>query len=402
MTAKLAGVLYGENSQPRSLLRDYATAMQARGWRVGGLVQEEVRDENGRRLSIDAIDVASGDRFPINRPKVDLDDKNCSLDTSALTDSSTALRRAVTQGCDLLVVEKFGDQERDGGGLMDDIFAAVAAGIPVMVSVPAYAVDQWNEVCGGLSDILPWDQLAWKRWWGAAHLYDELPRLAGPETAAQVVLGLNWTLVAGPGGCGLAHSPVKDSQGCHSVPNAGELSGRPLAELAAMINSRNPFEAAIAMAAINAGVNRLDLSGSGDNGLDMVDGAGGVVTVIGRFPGLGDRFENSRIIELNPRAEEYPESATERLVATSDAILITASALQNHSLPRILNARRPGAQVVLLGPGACLSPVLFDYGIDVLSGFVVEDMTRAAKVVAEGGAVKALKTCGRYVTLRAD
>ncbi|MDP6817778.1 MAG: DUF364 domain-containing protein, partial [Alphaproteobacteria bacterium] len=59
------------------------------------------------------------------------------------------------------------------------------------------------------------------------------------------------------------------------------------------------------------------------------------------------------------------------------------------------------AFTVLIGPSAPLCPALFALGIDALSGFVPNDLDGTAQRVAEGGAVRALKPLGRYVTLTA-
>jgi hypothetical protein len=114
--------------------------------------------------------------------------------------------------------------------------------------------------------------------------------VAGVSGAAgRVVVGLNWTLVVGPNGVGMAHTPARGTAGCRSLPRPGTYSGQPLAALTALWASDNVFEQAVAFAAVNAHWNRYDIQASAANGLDLIENHGIRTVVIGRFPGLADR-----------------------------------------------------------------------------------------------------------------
>ena len=217
-------------------------------------------------------------------------------------------------------------------------------------------------------------------------------------TAGRVVVGLNWTLVEGPEGVGLAHTEARGTGGCDGLPEPGEYAGRDLGELARLIASDNIFERSIALAAINAHHNRWDLEGEAVNGLDLVEPRGEKTVVIGRFPDLDERLPGAAVIERKPGPGNYPEAAAETLLPAAEHVLITATALVNGSLPRLLELGRD-AFVVLVGPSAPLAPVLFDHGVDAVSGFVVVDTGAALRTVMEGGAVQTLKHHGRYVTV---
>ncbi len=399
---RAAALLYTKESSNRDALAEFARELITRGWRVGGLVQEVFRAETGHKTRVDIIDVATGDRIPINRPsKAQILNKSCSLDVSALAQSTAVLRQAIADRVDLLVVEKFGEQEQNGGGLAEEILTAMAEGIATVVAVPAGVIDTWDTFSGGSADLLPCSVPALWRWWGARNLRRELIRAVDKAPARRVIVGLNWTLVEGPDGCGLAHTPQRTASGCQAVPQTAQFSGQPLDELARLANACNPFEAAIGVAAINAHYNRRDLT-AGDtctqNGLAVFSELDGPVTVIGRFPDLARYLPEARVVEQDPQADEYPPAAASRLLRESEAAVITASALVNHSLEDLLPACA-SARVALVGPGTPLAPCLHAYGIEVLAGQVVEDVEGAARVVAEGGSIRALKPFTRPVTL---
>jgi uncharacterized protein (DUF4213/DUF364 family) len=217
--------------------------------------------------------------------------------------------------------------------------------------------------------------------------------------AERVIVGLNWTLVVGPHGAGLAHTPARGTAGCRSLPRPGSYSHRSLADLASLWGSENVFEHAIALAAINAHWNRYDLEASATNGLDLIENRGTRTVVIGRFPGLVQRLPGVAVVEREPRAGEYPESALSELLPKAEYVAITSSTPVNGSAARIVALCR-AATVALIGPSTPLSPPLFDLGIAVLSGFVGRDVLRLADAVSEGAAVAALRPYGRNATIQ--
>jgi len=231
-------------------------------------------------------------------------------------------------------------------------------------------------------------------------LYDVL--LAGVPAApiCRIMVGINWTLVEGESGCGLTQTPRRDAPGCQPLKQAGDITKMDLRTAASWVRSGNPMETAIGMAAINAAHNRYDLVGERENGLDAFSDVDGPVTVIGRFPGLSERIKDLRIIEKEPRKGEYPENVARDLIQESAGVIITASTLVNGSATGLLEKAK-GKRIALVGPGTPLAPGLFEVGIEILAGSVIEDVDGAINVIAQAGAVRGLKECGRYVTLRA-
>lgn len=162
----VAAVVFRYDEDDRRALADFARELANGGWRLGGMVQESVFDERGRRTHIDSVDLATGDRIMINQPSRNWPDgHDCTLDTAALADAGAPLRRALVDSPDLVIAEKFGDQEETGAGLADDILAVIAQGLPILVLVPEPALARWREVTGGEIPELPCDAKALRRWW---------------------------------------------------------------------------------------------------------------------------------------------------------------------------------------------------------------------------------------------
>jgi molybdate transport system ATP-binding protein len=168
-----AAVVFRLGEHDRRALADFARELVDSGCRVGGMVQQSFFDEQGRRTHIDSVDLATGDHVMINQPsRLFPDAKECTLDTAALTDSGAPLRRALVDRPDLVIAEKFGEQERSGEGLADDILAVIAEGLPILVLVPEPDLECWREVTGGELAELPCDAEAlrglWRDWSGGA------------------------------------------------------------------------------------------------------------------------------------------------------------------------------------------------------------------------------------------
>jgi uncharacterized protein (DUF4213/DUF364 family) len=216
--------------------------------------------------------------------------------------------------------------------------------------------------------------------------------------AERIIVGLNWTLVIGRDGAGLAQTPARGTAGCRSLPRPGTYAGQPLSDLATLWHSDNVFERAIAVAAVNAHWNRFDLEGGPQNGIDLIENRGQHTVVVGRFPRVADRYPGIAVVEREPRPGEYPESALATLLPEAAFVAVTASTIVNGSLPRILALSR-NAYILMIGPSTPLSPALFDLGIAALSGFVAKDIDKLAEAVTEGGAVAALRPFGRFVTI---
>lgn len=216
--------------------------------------------------------------------------------------------------------------------------------------------------------------------------------------ADNVLVGLNWTVVVGPLGVGLSHSPIRGTAGCTGLPAPGSYAGQKLAQLARLAKSENVFEQAIGHAAINAHHNRFDLTGVEQNGLDLIEDRGEKTVIVGQFPGLAKRVPNAAVIERRPRPGCYPEEAAETLLPAAEQVLITASALSNGSLGHLLSLAR-NSFVVIVGPSAPLTPILFEFGIDAVCGFSANNTEALLRMVMEGGAVAAMRPHGRFLTL---
>lgn len=241
-------------------------------------------------------------------------------------------------------------------------------------------------------------------------IYDLLKDASCSTTSTQeVLIGLTWTLCQADG-MGLAMSP---GQATRILPWSGTLVDRPVADLIPWIDSWNPYEATVGMAAINATLNaNSDLlaaakpitpTGSGnlavfEHFLPVIKNQR--VVIIGRYPNL-DQYEqvaDLSIIERQPTGQDYPDPACEYLLPTADWVFLTATSIINKTFPRLVELSQ-AAKLVLMGPTMPWLPALADMGIDYLAGVRVSNPMRLRQTIAEGGGVRIFETGVQYCVL---
>ena len=221
-----------------------------------------------------------------------------------------------------------------------------------------------------------------------------LARLSYNWQVVSLHMGVNWTLAvvqnqAGQWQAGLAATPspgrmaaqTRFSLGANNPPTTDA------AILARCTLSSDPVEVAVGLATLNA---MLQPDPSLLANIDAADwlvthGRDRKVALVGHFPFIEELkpvVAQLWVLELTPQPGEYHADEAPQLIPQADVVAITSSTLINHTLEGLLALARPEAKVMLLGPSTPLTPVLFDFGVDLLSGVQVVDIEAALASVA--------------------
>jgi uncharacterized protein (DUF4213/DUF364 family) len=234
----------------------------------------------------------------------------------------------------------------------------------------------------------------------------------GPVRLVQV--GAFWTAVVVEAGgqrrCGLA-STLRDGHDHHygggpAVRDAGRLMEQSARELAKLAHSQSLMEAAIGIATINALLPSQEERWVDLNAEEVIaqHGAGKRVVLVGHFPfipRLRESVGSLQVLELRPREEDVPAESASQIIPQADVLAITGTALINRTFEELMAFRRPDALVLVLGPSTPLSPVLFDHGVHLLSGSVVENLDSVLKAVSQGANFRQVRRQGvRLVTMQ--
>ncbi|MBW1890402.1 MAG: DUF364 domain-containing protein [Deltaproteobacteria bacterium] len=207
--------------------------------------------------------------------------------------------------------------------------------------------------------------------------------------------------------CGLAATLPQDAlrQDPPMVKEPGFLLHKTPLELARLAYSPNLLEAAIGMATINS---LLDVDESACielNAAELISkkGKNKRVAVVGHFPFIPrvqKHVNKLWVIEKNPIAGDFGEAEADKLIPRADVVAITGTALTNHTMQHLLELCHPGAFVIALGDTAPLSTILFDYGLDAISGTRVYDADLALQCVSQGANFRQIKGVKRLTLMK--
>jgi hypothetical protein len=159
----LAAVVYGAGDDPDALLTAFAGDLCRTGRRVVGVIQvgRNCRSENPR---FGAMVLPEGELVPL-ADDVRTCAAGCRLDAARLAGVATRLSRAMTDGSDLVIINRFGRTEAEGRGLADLIIRAVDADIPVLIAVPEHRFATLIKFSDGMNVRLACRRGDLDRWW---------------------------------------------------------------------------------------------------------------------------------------------------------------------------------------------------------------------------------------------
>lgn len=233
-----------------------------------------------------------------------------------------------------------------------------------------------------------------------------LDHLSVDSPIRSILVGVHWTVVCSRH-CGMAATLMEDHPHGHSqVKDAGCLHTKNARELAEYARSDNLLEASIGVAAINSLLEVDESRAVEVNAIEVLieHGRGKNMALVGRFPfipKLRQAVGELWVIEQRPAEGDYPAEAATDLIPKADVVAITSSALINHTLDGLLALRRPEALVMMLGPSTPLSPVLFNLGVNILSGSRVVDEAAVLRTVGQGASFQQVEGV-RLLTFRRD
>jgi uncharacterized protein len=222
-----------------------------------------------------------------------------------------------------------------------------------------------------------------------------LAGLAASGPVIDVRIGTHWTAVvvetarglkAGLAATQMAHDL---GHGHPAVREAGKLIGRDARVLADLALSDSPTERSIGFAALNALIDVDETLCSERNAEEIIleRGRGRRVAVVGHFPfvpSVRAAAEECWVLELAPGPGDLPAAAAPEIIPQADVVAITGMTLVNGTFEGLAALARPEAYVLLLGATTPLSPLLFEYGVDALSGTTLLDIPAALVAVSQG------------------
>jgi nucleoside-triphosphatase THEP1 len=155
----IVAIVYGDGARVAPVLDRIIGHLARQGRRLAGLVQRDRVRVGRSRCDMLMEDLATGETLAISQDRGE-GARGCRLDVEALLNAAMRVRDALGKRPDLLVINKFGKTEIEGGGCRSLIAEAVERGVPVLIAVPLGNLEAWRNFAGDLAtehalDTLP-------------------------------------------------------------------------------------------------------------------------------------------------------------------------------------------------------------------------------------------------------
>jgi hypothetical protein len=160
----IAAIRYGQNDPAGSLMREVAQVLASRGVRLGGVLQHDRSNVPDDACAMEMENLATGEHFPLSLGAGSGTDA-CRLDPASLAHAAVMIGKAVDDGVELVLINKFGAQEAAGAGLRDEMGRALATGVPLLTTVADRFIDDWQSFTGGTATLLEPRLEHVLRWW---------------------------------------------------------------------------------------------------------------------------------------------------------------------------------------------------------------------------------------------
>lgn len=155
--------MYSDGIAADKFLADLGYSLRSMGLRVAGLVQRNtfVRDHTKCDMVIEEL--LSSDILQLSEDRGP-GASGCHLDRSALANAAALVIGALNEQPDILILNKFGKVEVEGGGLREALATAAEMTIPVIVGVPMRNLEHWRVFADGMAQECPVDSAYVRRW----------------------------------------------------------------------------------------------------------------------------------------------------------------------------------------------------------------------------------------------
>lgn len=150
LESSLAAIVYANDEYPDAIFKWIVSECRSRDLVLSGVLQHPAFEGADKRCDVLLEDLASGHRTLLFEDR-GAGARGCRLDVAALVEASMRVESSLENDPALLVLNKFGKVESDGGGMCGLMAKALERGIPAIIGVPTRNLDAWRNFAGGFS-----------------------------------------------------------------------------------------------------------------------------------------------------------------------------------------------------------------------------------------------------------
>jgi hypothetical protein len=166
----ITALVYADSALADQALRRVVRHSEAAGRRLAGVVQRDTPRAGRTGCDMTLEELSTGVAIEISQDRGP-HARGCRLDLGEMARAIQLASVALRALPDLLVLNKFGKTEVEGGGFRALIAEAISHGVPVLIAVPYRNIDPWRAFAGELAHEIHLtglgDDLALERLWSA-------------------------------------------------------------------------------------------------------------------------------------------------------------------------------------------------------------------------------------------
>ncbi|MFO1296616.1 MAG: DUF2478 domain-containing protein [Rubrivivax sp.] len=170
----------GTRGSVDALLGALAARLRESGVRVRGLLMTRPTAERDCAATMVLVDIDTQEGYLVSQP-LGRNSTACRAPTRRASPAPAVLRHAADETPDLVIVNRFGGLEVEGGGFRAELLELMTREVPLLTSVGARHVPDWQQFSGGAT-LLPADPAVVEAW-----LRKVLQRTAADATKAAPV-----------------------------------------------------------------------------------------------------------------------------------------------------------------------------------------------------------------------
>lgn len=162
-SAVVAAAILDDGTQDvDALLTQIVQEQQAAGRHVRGLLMTYPDGREGCAAPMVLVDLATRDEYLVSQP-LGSGSTACRADVQGFARASRVMREALQAAPDLVVSNRFGGLESEGGGFAAELLDLMAHGVPVLTVVATRHLPAWERFTGAAA-VLPADKAVVTAW----------------------------------------------------------------------------------------------------------------------------------------------------------------------------------------------------------------------------------------------
>ena len=147
----MTALIYSDSEAADCLLRAVALDLMEQGHKLAGLVQHNQPRPGRSRCDMVLEELGGGSLAPISQDRGP-HARGCALDIGHLLEAMQLVQASLLTRPDLVILNKFGKTESEGGGFRALIADVVAAGLPLLIAVPWRNIESWRLFAGEIGN----------------------------------------------------------------------------------------------------------------------------------------------------------------------------------------------------------------------------------------------------------